>query len=161
MSEQTITADNLCKLTGMTDRRHRQLAAQGFFPPPVKSMYLLSPTITGMFKYYRDLNNPELKKQTEMEKHRKLKIANDKSDNKLVDADKNDQLLIQVSKGIQAVLRQELCHGLPSNAANQDAPAIAILAENVYNKVIREVKKFLKTPELKAILDKSLDDSTA
>jgi hypothetical protein len=56
MSEapQTITADKLCSLTGLTDRRHRQLASQGFFPPPIASAYQLAPTIQGMFRFYRE-----------------------------------------------------------------------------------------------------------
>lgn len=51
---QTIDADKLCALTGLTDRRHRQIADQGFFPPPTKGKYQLTPTIAGMFKYYRE-----------------------------------------------------------------------------------------------------------
>lgn len=53
---QTISADKLCALTGLTDRRHRQLAAQGFFPPPIESQYQLAPTIQGMFRYYREVS---------------------------------------------------------------------------------------------------------
>jgi len=58
MSEapQTITADKLCALTGLTDRRHRQLAAQGFFPPPIGAHYQLAPTIQGMFRFYREVS---------------------------------------------------------------------------------------------------------
>ena len=50
----TIHADKLCALTGLTDRRHRQLAKAGYFPPPSMSEYQLAPTIKGMFRYYRD-----------------------------------------------------------------------------------------------------------
>jgi|ERR1035441_7939367 hypothetical protein len=51
---QTIPADRLCSLTGLTDRRHRQLAKQGFFPPPVAGDYQLNATIGGLFKYFRE-----------------------------------------------------------------------------------------------------------
>src|SRR5256885_3244989 len=34
-SKGTISADRLCSLTGLTDRRHRQLAKEGYFPPPM------------------------------------------------------------------------------------------------------------------------------
>jgi len=54
MSEPTIHADKLCALTGLTDRRHRQLSKAGYFPPPVLSEYQLAPTIKGMFQYYRE-----------------------------------------------------------------------------------------------------------
>lgn len=56
MAENSIAADKLCALTGLTDRRHRQLAKAGYFPPPVKSEYQLSATIKGLFKYYREGN---------------------------------------------------------------------------------------------------------
>ena len=52
----TIHADKLCALTGLTDRRHRQLAKAGYFPPPSMSEYQLAPTIKGMFRYYREGN---------------------------------------------------------------------------------------------------------
>lgn len=52
---QTITGERLCTLTGLSDRRHRQLAEQGYFPPPLKGQYQLTPTIQGMFRYYREL----------------------------------------------------------------------------------------------------------
>ena len=51
---QTIAADKLCALTGLTDRRHRQLADQGFFPPPADGEYLLVPTLRGLFNFYRE-----------------------------------------------------------------------------------------------------------
>jgi hypothetical protein len=52
--QQTITAEKLCALTGLTDRRHRQLAKDGYFPPPVKGQYQVGPTLAGMFRYYRE-----------------------------------------------------------------------------------------------------------
>ena len=51
---QTLDAERLCALTGLTDRRHRQLAGDGYFPPPVRGRYQLTPTIQGMFRYYRE-----------------------------------------------------------------------------------------------------------
>ena len=41
-------------LTGLTDRRHRQLADEGMFPLPKKGEYQLVPTIQGLFRYYRE-----------------------------------------------------------------------------------------------------------
>jgi hypothetical protein len=55
MKNTTITADALAKLTGLTDRRHRQLAKAGFFPPPVRGCYLQAETLTGLFKYFREM----------------------------------------------------------------------------------------------------------
>ena len=50
----TISAASLCDLTGLTDRRHRQLAAEGYFPNPQRGLYQLTPTIKGLFRYYND-----------------------------------------------------------------------------------------------------------
>jgi len=46
----TITAEQLCSWTGFTDRRHRQLAAAGWFPPPIKGRYQPKALI-GMIRY--------------------------------------------------------------------------------------------------------------
>jgi len=51
----TISAEQLCALTGLTDKRHRQLAKDGFFPPPIKGEYQFRETINGMFRYYREM----------------------------------------------------------------------------------------------------------
>jgi hypothetical protein len=50
----TISGEKLCELTGLTDRRHRQLALEGYFPPPSVGEYQLRPTLIGMFRYFRD-----------------------------------------------------------------------------------------------------------
>lgn len=50
----TISSEKLCALTGLTDRRHRQLAKEGYFPPPYRGEYQAWPAITGLFKYHRE-----------------------------------------------------------------------------------------------------------
>jgi hypothetical protein len=58
MSDETISADELCELTGLTDRRHRQLAKDGYFPPPARGRYKRTRTLQGLFKYaFHDKNN--------------------------------------------------------------------------------------------------------
>ncbi|HNQ90858.1 MAG TPA: hypothetical protein PKM73_19765 [Verrucomicrobiota bacterium] len=49
-----ITVDQLVKLSGLTDRRLRELAAEGWFPKPVNGQYQLVPTIQGLLRYYRE-----------------------------------------------------------------------------------------------------------
>ena len=49
-----IRADALCSLTGLSDRRHRQLAARGFFPPPIRSVYQRNETLAGLFRYFKE-----------------------------------------------------------------------------------------------------------
>lgn len=50
----TIRAEALCSLTGLTDRRHRQLAEQNYFPPPIRGAYQRDKTIAGLFKYFQE-----------------------------------------------------------------------------------------------------------
>lgn len=52
--KESISNAELCQLTGLTDRRHRQLADQGWFPLPSKGEYPLVATLQGLFKYYRE-----------------------------------------------------------------------------------------------------------
>jgi len=78
---QTISGEKLCVLTGVTDRRHRQIAKLGYFPPPIKGQYQLTATLQGMFKYYRELGEYKKNKREAIddEKHRKLKLENDET----------------------------------------------------------------------------------
>src|SRR5262245_55214640 len=48
-----ITAEQLCSITGLTDRRHRQLAAAGYFPPPIRGRYQ-GVTLLGIIRYQRE-----------------------------------------------------------------------------------------------------------
>jgi hypothetical protein len=49
-----ITVEQLAKLSGLTDRGLRELAAEGWFPKPVNGQYQLVPTIQGLLRYYRE-----------------------------------------------------------------------------------------------------------
>lgn len=71
-SNQTIEGDRLCFITGLTDRRHRQLAKEGYFPPPIRGKYQLVRTLQGLFRYYREA---QVKRTGRMEEERELKMA--------------------------------------------------------------------------------------
>jgi hypothetical protein len=49
-----IAGRALCEITGLTDRRHRQLAADGYFPAPIRGKYETKATLAGLFRYYRE-----------------------------------------------------------------------------------------------------------
>jgi hypothetical protein len=74
-SVQTIEADKLCHLTGLTDRRHRQLAKEGYFPPPLRGKYQLIRTLQGLFRYYREV---QVKRTGRFEEERVGKMAADR-----------------------------------------------------------------------------------
>jgi hypothetical protein len=50
----TLSGEQLETLTGLTDRRIRQIAKMGYFMPPVRGLYDNTETIRGLFKYYRE-----------------------------------------------------------------------------------------------------------
>jgi hypothetical protein len=41
-------------MTQLTDRWHRRLAEQGYFPPPIRGSYEKDKTLAGIIAYYRD-----------------------------------------------------------------------------------------------------------
>jgi len=50
----TIDGDTLRSLTGLTDRRHRQMSDEGFFPKPINGLYQYAPTLRGILRFYRE-----------------------------------------------------------------------------------------------------------
>ncbi|HNQ89032.1 MAG TPA: hypothetical protein PKM73_10495 [Verrucomicrobiota bacterium] len=50
----TIAIAQLARLSGLTDRRLRELAVEGWFPKAVEGHYELVPTIQGLLRYYRE-----------------------------------------------------------------------------------------------------------
>lgn len=115
---QTISGERLCTLTGLSDRRHRQLAEQGYFPPPIKGQYQLTPTIQGMFRYYRELQargNDEFA----MERLRKTRAEANLAELRLSRERKESldtKTVMKVWENIILTLRQKLL-SLPSKVA--------------------------------------------
>lgn len=52
---RTLTAEQLCGITGLTDRRHRQLATAGYFPAPINGRYVAGKVLVGVIRYQREL----------------------------------------------------------------------------------------------------------
>jgi hypothetical protein len=50
----TIDTAQLMRLSGLTDRRLRELAEEGWLPRPNRGEYSLVPTIQGLLRYYRE-----------------------------------------------------------------------------------------------------------
>ena len=107
---QTISAEKLCALTGLTDRRHRQIASDGYFPPPIKSEYQLSATLQGLFRHFRELSKKR-NSTTEDERRKKLTAERKIEELKLarmmgnaLDADS----VVSAWQGVIMVARQKL-----------------------------------------------------
>ena len=143
---QTISAEKLCALTGLTDRRHRQLAKEGYFPPPIKSQYQLTPTISGMFRYYREYN-ARLKNKKESiddEKHRKLKLENDEREGMLTDTAKLASELAAALIPIREELRQKLESEAPLAMSGMDVPENRIVGKRMFDDLSDKLSTIFK-----------------
>jgi|SRR5947209_1322563 len=72
-----ISGSRLESLTGLTDRRHRQLAKEGYFPDPDRGQYQLGPTLKGLFKFFREVRQKD-SSTLAAERLRKLKEEADR-----------------------------------------------------------------------------------
>jgi hypothetical protein len=112
-----ITAETLCRITTLTDQRHRQLAQSGLFPSPELGYYQLEPTVRGLLSYYRERNKKE-KESLSGEKLRaerkmaELQLA--RATNKALDAD----VVIRSWQNVVLIARQKF-FGLESKLSSQ------------------------------------------
>jgi hypothetical protein len=119
----TIPAAKLAALTGLTDRRHRQLAAQGYFPAPHRGQYQAWPAIAGLFKYHREqlakkddelaVENKKLAKAKRRKAETELAIL----ENGLVEKAEIRPALRNVAVQQRAVLQRKLEQELAPNLA--------------------------------------------
>jgi hypothetical protein len=49
----SVSKDWICSITGLSDRRIRQLSHDGYFPAPIRGVYQTEETLKGLFRYYR------------------------------------------------------------------------------------------------------------
>jgi hypothetical protein len=75
MADGTMGSEEFSSLTGLTDKRHRQLAKEGWFPPPEDGRWKTAPCIRGMFKYYRVMSEWNERKTNVELKNQLLQIA--------------------------------------------------------------------------------------
>jgi hypothetical protein len=142
MPENTITADQLSNLTGLTDRRHRQLAKDGFFPPPSNGIYKLAPSIQGMFRYYRDLakqkaNGYMEEREMKLRAERQLaEIQLDKAKHKSLEA----RAVFRAWENIVLTVRQKLL-----GIAGKTSPTLAVMStqQEIQAELEREIADVL------------------
>ncbi len=112
---QTIPAEQLCTLTGLSDRRHRQLAKDGYFPSPINGQYQLTLTLQGMFRYYREQQNKG-NDEFAMERIRKTRTEANLAEIRLA-KERKDALdrksVLETWENVVMVIRQRLL-SLPS-----------------------------------------------
>ena len=124
-SVSTLTGEQLEALTGLTDRRFRQLAKLGYFPSPINGQYQQTVTIRGLFKYYREDHNQAAKTLTGA-KLTKLKADAEMARIKLAEAKREvidrdlvaDYLKAWVAK-LDLLLTAELDNNIPNLVLGQ------------------------------------------
>jgi phage terminase Nu1 subunit (DNA packaging protein) len=123
---EQMTADKFCQITGLTDRRHRQIAKAGFFPMPKKGIYQLTPALAGFMRFLREqvesaaggFNDERLKKLTAERHMAELKLAKERK------AALDAGAVFRAWENIVLTIRQKLM-ALPSKCA----PRLAHLGE--------------------------------
>lgn len=143
-----ITALDLCALTGLTDRRHRQLAADGYFPPPVESQYVMLPTIRGLFKYYREHNQRTKEKiigtkdrKTQMEM-RLLKLKFDRETERSMLRSDVDRMLAYSGALMTARLYTALEREFPGRVVGRSPAEISALGRALADELIGFLRDF-------------------
>lgn len=132
-----LTADVLCSWTGLTDRRHRQIAAEGYFPAPVDGVYQLSKTIVGMFRYYReqaekskgritDLRSVNLEKQ-----NRRLDLEMARIEGTMIELREVDEAFMRIGLLLKAILFAALEQELPAKASGKTPEEIRLIARDI------------------------------
>lgn len=123
---RTLAGDKLCELTGLTDRRHRQLAAEGYFPAPVQGAYDATKTLAGLFRFYREqLHKKEdslasERKKLSIARREKLEVETAKLRGDLIDRAEIGPLLRNLAANQRATLQNKLENELSLKLAGQD-----------------------------------------
>ena len=141
-----ITAAKLTSLSGLSDRRHRQIAKEGFYPDPKKSNYKFEATLAGLLKFYREKQKElrEVKQAIADEQHRRLKRENDLADELLVARAELVAEFRKVIDPIKQMLRQKLENEYPLAVAGLDVPQARIYGKRLEDDILTEWQKLLE-----------------
>jgi len=127
---KTIDAEQLCTLTGLTDRHHRGLARAGWFPSPVRGQYQLTSTLQGLFKYYRTASLVKARSEYETARTREASLRADlmelERSHKSGDLIPSDQVVAIVRAAFQPV--REALISLPVAMAARTNPSDPMFA---------------------------------
>lgn len=137
-----LPAEKLCEITTLSDRRHRQLADEGYFPPPINGVYQMTATLRGLVRYLRE---QATKAESCMEEEKLKKL---KADRRLAELDlqkkRKDALdaesVFKVWEGIILTIRQKLL-ALPSKLS----PRLVYIEQQaeIENELERELSEAL------------------
>jgi len=137
-----IDAEKLCSLSGLTDRRHRQLADQGYFPPPIKGQYQTTPTITGLFRFYKEYSQRHhaAREGIQNEKLREIKRQNDEASGLLVLKSEVAEDLQKFLTPVLAFIRQKFENDLPMSMSGLGVAENRIIGERLYDDLAKRFR---------------------
>lgn len=126
----TLTGEQIEALTGLTDRRVRQLAKMGYFSSPVRGLYKQTETIRGLFKYYREDRHAEAKTMHEAKLTKlraeaemaQIKLAETKAE--LIALQDVQSYLVNVSAKFDQLITQKLDVEGPARTVGKDIVAL-------------------------------------
>ena len=150
-----ISKEELCNLTGLTDRRHRQIAEAGYFAAPVRGVYRQD-AIPGMFRYLREMLTKK-DDSLKVEQHKLARVKRETAETELAVLrgellQKEDvaPALRNVALHQRATLQAKLERELPPRLTNKTAPeALAELRAAVDEicRVFREgTRQWMESP---------------
>jgi len=143
-SPGTIASTQLCNLTHLTDRRHRQLAHDGYFPPPVRGKYQFVATIQGCFKYYQERSETQMGDKVKFESHRKLKLLNDRNAGTLILTATVEQRLHEIAAGQLKILRQRLENEYPTAVAGMDPAQARVYGKRLVDEICSQMRQLVE-----------------
>jgi hypothetical protein len=147
----TISADQFCEFTGKTDRRHRQLAKEGWFPQPFKGQYQAKACLSGYIKYL----DTQLAKRDDTEKIEKGLLAKVKRETgqeelailrkEYVPKDQIGPALRNLSLHQRAVLQRKLESELGPNLAGLKTPEIRVRTARAVDEICNVFRDGVRT----------------
>lgn len=140
-SSSTLTGEQLEAITGLTDRRIRQIAKLGYFPPPVRGRYERMQTIRGLFKYYREDRHNSSAAMNEA-KLQKLKADAEMAEVKLAEA-KREVIAFSDAQGAfdrllgrwHQLISQKLETETPPRVVGKDITAIRAEVKAIHDEI--------------------------
>lgn len=136
-----VEAPIIEKLTGLGERRLRQLAAEGFFPPAIENRFDLVATVQGVLAYYRDAKNRyrenvDRLKAAKLEREgQKLELELLRLEGQTLEASDVDTFLLHVATEMKLSLYQVLVKELPPRAAGRTDAELTVLGRETAEKL--------------------------
>jgi hypothetical protein len=138
LPDATISAAELCKITGWTDHHHRRLAKKGHFPEPKRGKYLLGPTVRGVLRYAKRLSErgghlTELRAEKLRLEVKRLDLDIDRISGKTIEITTQAEFMLRVSTKLKIRLYQFLEKEMPARAKvdPETAARLTVLGRNL------------------------------